>query len=111
MNFKKFGILIPLALMASILILAACSSEDEAPAASVQPTAAPAAQAPAVQPTAAPAQPAPAAVTQPTAAAPPSAESDLVGELEGPSVVTDVSQYPTSFGEAPQLATLAAGRE
>ena len=35
-------------------------------------------------------------------------ETGLVGELEGPSVVTDVSMFPTSFGEAPQLAELVA---
>ena len=37
----------------------------------------------------------------------PSEETGLVGMLEGPSVVTDASRFPTSFGEAPQLAALA----
>ena len=32
----------------------------------------------------------------------------LVGELEGPSLVTDVSMFPTEFSEAPQLAELVA---
>jgi peptide/nickel transport system substrate-binding protein len=38
----------------------------------------------------------------------PATETGLVGKLEGPSVVTDESQFPTSFGEAPQLAALVA---
>ncbi len=32
----------------------------------------------------------------------------LVGELEGPVTITDVSKFPTSFGEAPQLAAMVA---
>ncbi len=35
-------------------------------------------------------------------------ETGLVGKLEGPSVVTDTSMFPMSFGEAPQLAELVA---
>src|SRR5262245_7358436 len=30
----------------------------------------------------------------------------LVGQLEGPEVITDPTQFPTSFKEAPQLADL-----
>lgn len=34
----------------------------------------------------------------------------LIGELEGPTVITDPAQYPTSFSEAPMLAEqVAAG--
>ncbi|MDP8924915.1 MAG: ABC transporter substrate-binding protein, partial [Chloroflexota bacterium] len=63
----------------------------------------------------------PAATTAP-AAAPKPAESkpvaapaarpeqklgeQLIGKLEGPEVITDPAQYPTSFKEAPQLAEL-----
>ena len=108
MSFKKIGVLLPLALVASLLVLAACGTE-EAPAASVQPTAAPAAPAPAVQPTAAPAQPAPAAVSQPaTAPAEPQMGAALIGELEGPTIIDDEGMWPTSFSEAPQLAELVA---
>ncbi|MDR1317201.1 MAG: ABC transporter substrate-binding protein [Spirochaetales bacterium] len=32
--------------------------------------------------------------------------SSLIGKLEGPEFITDVSQFPTSFQEAPQLAEL-----
>jgi peptide/nickel transport system substrate-binding protein len=58
---------------------------------------------------------------QPAAAAPPLLQStpaagaqspvqklgsQLVGKLEGPTVITDVSQYPKQFSEAPMLADL-----
>ena len=32
--------------------------------------------------------------------------SSLIGKLEGPSIITDVSRFPKSFGEAPTLAEL-----
>ena len=110
MSFKKIGVLLPLALVASVLVLAACGgTEDTAPAAQVQPTAAPAAPVPAVQPTAAPAQPAPAAVSQPaTAPAEPQMGAALIGELEGPTIIDDEGMWPASFNEAPQLAELVA---
>ena len=110
MSFKKIGILLPLAIVISAFVLAACgSSEDEAPAASVQPTAAPAAPAPAVQPTAAPAAPAPAAVSQPaTAPAEQQMGAALIGELEGPTIIDDEGMWPTSFSEAPQFAELVS---
>lgn len=110
MSLKKIGVLLPLALVASLLVLAACgSSEEEAPAAQVQPTAAPAAPAPAVQPTAAPAAPAPAAVSQPaTTPAEPQMGAALIGELEGPTIIDDEGMWPASFSEAPQLAELVS---
>ncbi len=37
--------------------------------------------------------------------------SDLIGELEGPEVVTDESLWPTSFAEAPDLAARVAAGE
>jgi peptide/nickel transport system substrate-binding protein len=35
-----------------------------------------------------------------------SEQPSLVGKLEGPEVITDPAQFPTSFKEAPQLADL-----
>jgi hypothetical protein len=98
-------------------LLAACAPQAPAP----QPTAAPAKTEPA--PTAA-AQPGPAATAAPAAAAPkpveaakptaaaPAAKAEpklgaqLVGTLEGPTIITDPAQVPKSFKEAPQLAEL-----
>ncbi|MBA2451532.1 MAG: ABC transporter substrate-binding protein [Chloroflexia bacterium] len=34
--------------------------------------------------------------------------SDLIGELEGPEILTDPAMMPTSFSEAPQLAEMVA---
>ncbi len=36
------------------------------------------------------------------------AESGLIGELEGVTIITDPAQWPTSFSEAPELAALVA---
>ena len=118
MSFKRFGrIALPLALAVGLFVAAACggaAQEEAAPTVAPAPTtAAPAAPAPTTAPampapTTAPAAPAP-APTAPTQAqtTAPSEETGLVGMLEGPSVVTDASRFPTSFGEAPQLAALA----
>ena len=123
MSLKRISLVLPLVLLFAALILAACSTSDEdttEPAAPAQPAPAatqapaPAQPAPAAtQAPAAPAQPAPAATQAPAAPAPamPATETGLVGKLEGPSVVTDESQFPTSFGEAPQLAALVSGRQ
>ena len=118
MRLKRIFLVLPLVLIFAALTLAACSTDEgtSEPAAPSQPapaaaTAAPAAPAPAAtQAPAAPSQPAPAATQAPAAPAPsaPATETGLVGKLEGPSVVTDESQFPTSFGEAPQLAALVA---
>ncbi|MEZ5864310.1 MAG: ABC transporter substrate-binding protein [Geminicoccaceae bacterium] len=39
------------------------------------------------------------------------AESGLIGELEGVTIITDPAQWPTSFSEAPALADLVAKGE
>jgi peptide/nickel transport system substrate-binding protein len=83
------------------LAMGACSSTPAAPAPAA-PTAAPAAAS-----QAAPA-PAPAATTAPAAVSPGAGQSELVGKLEGPSLVTNASEFPTSYGEAPQLAELVS---
>jgi hypothetical protein len=33
-------------------------------------------------------------------------QSDLVGKLEGPTIITDPAQWPKTFKEAPALAEL-----
>ena len=38
----------------------------------------------------------------------PAMSTDLVGELEGPSIIVDPAQYPTAFAEAPMLAEMVA---
>src|SRR5260221_116118 len=100
-----------------VSVLAACTSSapvapTQAPAAA--PTAAGAAAAkPAAAPTsapaAAPAQPAAAATQPAAAAAKPAAKTDLgqlVGKLEGATIVTDPAALPKAFKEAPMLAQL-----
>ncbi|MCC6178573.1 MAG: ABC transporter substrate-binding protein [Chloroflexi bacterium] len=86
---------------------APAAAKPAAPAA----TTAPAAAAKPAAPTSAPAAAkpaAPAATTAPAAAAKPSSGigEQYIGKLEGPTVVTDASQFPKSFKEAPQLAEL-----
>ena len=76
----------------------ACGSSDDEEAAPAPAAAAPAAAAPAAKAAA----PAP-------AAAPAKEESiadQYIGTLEGPSTVVDSSRFPSSFGEAPQLAAM-----
>src|SRR5215203_1632027 len=109
-------------------LLAAC-----APQAPTSPTATPAKPAEAPKPTEAakPAAPVPAATQAPAAAKPaeapkpaeaakpagaapaaagkpaePKLGSQLIGKLEGPTVILDPAQYPKSFKEAPMLAEL-----
>jgi peptide/nickel transport system substrate-binding protein len=88
-------------------LLAACSTPappaPAAPAAPavVNPTAVPAA----AQPT----QALPAAAAKPTVATAAAAAKpgrQLIGQLEGPSVIVDTAQMPKTFGEAPALADL-----
>ncbi len=106
MSFKRLSILIPLILVIGMFVVAACSSDsDEEETASAVATTAPAAQ---VQPTTAPAVVPPTAAPETTA---PAEETGLVGKLEGPSVITDTNAFPTSFGEAPQLAALVSAGE
>jgi peptide/nickel transport system substrate-binding protein len=46
-----------------------------------------------------------------TSEGPPVMASNLVGTIEGPEIVTDPSQFPTSFNEAPMLAEMVANGE
>src|SRR4051794_21568773 len=99
-----------------VSLLAAC-----APQAPAQPTAAPAKPAEAPKPAEAAQPAAPAATAAPAAAAKPAeapkpAEAakpgeaklgaQLIGKLEGPTIITDPALFPKSFNEAPALADL-----
>ncbi len=96
-------------LLVFTLLIAACGGDApaaEAPAAEAPATEAPAAEAPAAEATTAPAQDATA-----EEAAPAEEErlgSTLIGEIEGPDIITDESAFPTSFSEAPMLAEKVA---
>jgi peptide/nickel transport system substrate-binding protein len=90
-----------LLLLAMVLVLAmalaACGGEPEQPAAQPATPAAPAAPAP--------------EAAEPAAGEEGEEErlgSTLMGEIEGPDIVTDVDAFPTSFNEAPMLAELVA---
>src|SRR5918994_1275051 len=84
-------------------LMAACApAAPSAPAKPAEPAkpAAPAA-------TAAPAAPAkPAEAAKPAAAAKPEEKigRNLIGKIEGPTIITDPAQFPKSFKEAPMLA-------
>src|SRR3954453_9216919 len=90
-------------------LLAAC-----APQAPSSPTPAPAKPTEAPKPAEAAKPAAPAATTAPAATAAPApakpAEpklgAQLIGKLEGPTIILDPAQYPKSFKEAPELAEL-----
>jgi peptide/nickel transport system substrate-binding protein len=91
-------------------LLAACSSPaPPAPAPTAAPAAAkPTAAPPVANPTqvvAAAAQPTPAPAA-PVAAAAAKPGRQLIGQLEGPSVVVDAAQFPKTFSESPLLADL-----
>src|SRR5438132_127438 len=100
-----------------VSVLAACTTSAP-PAPTQAPAAAPTTAAPAAKPAAAPTQPAAAAPTQAAAAATqpaaaaapkPAAKTDLgqlVGKLEGATIVTDPAAMPKAFKEAPMLAQL-----
>jgi peptide/nickel transport system substrate-binding protein len=97
-----------------VSILAACSTPAP-PAATQAPAAAPtsgtaAKPAATTAPAAAAAQPAAAATTKPPAPAPAAAAKtdlgQLVGKLEGATIITDSAQMPKTFKEAPMLAAL-----
>ena len=95
MRLKRIFLVLPLVLLFAALALAACGTAEEEttePAAPSQPAPAPAA-------TQAPAAPAPAATAAPAAPAP-AAEAPmgaaLIGDLEGPEVITDAGMIPTS---------------
>jgi peptide/nickel transport system substrate-binding protein len=86
--------------------MAAITSGSLVVASCVPAAPAPPAEAPAEAPAA------PAATPVPEAEAPAEAEAALgdflIGELEGPTMILDVDQFPTSFGEAPMLADMVA---
>ncbi|MEZ4833326.1 MAG: ABC transporter substrate-binding protein [Caldilineaceae bacterium] len=94
-------------LLVFTLVLAACGGGEE-PAAEA-PAEAPAAEAPAAEEPAAEEAEAPA---EEAAEAPAEEEerlgSTLIGNIEGPDIITDASAFPTSFGEAPMLAEMVA---
>lgn len=93
-------------LLVLTLVMAACGGGAE-PAAEA-PADAPAAEAPAAEATEAPAAEAPAAE------APAEEErlgSTLIGEIEGPDIITDESAFPTTFSEAPMLSEKVAAGE
>jgi peptide/nickel transport system substrate-binding protein len=90
-------------------------TEPAKPAEAAKPAAPAPTTAPAAAATSAPAAAAakPAEAAKPAAAAPAAAKpaepklgSQLVGKLEGPTVILDAAQYPKSFKEAPALAEL-----
>ena len=90
-SLKLNALMVSLAAIA--LMVAACGgAEEEAPVAAVAPASTVAS--------------APASSSAPAPAADTGIGKHLIGELEGPTIVTDHSQYPTSFSEAPQLAAL-----
>jgi peptide/nickel transport system substrate-binding protein len=94
---------------AGTVALAACSRAE--------PTAAPTEPAPTVPPpeptatAAVAATKAPEATVAPTATAESRMGAQLIGKLEGPEVITDPAQFPTSFNEAPELAALVKAGE
>ena len=88
---------------------AAGAPPTAAPTAASQPAAPAATSAPAAAQQAAP-QVAPTAVPAVAAKPPQAAEgrlgAQLIGTLQGPTIVTDAAQYPKAFKEAPDLAAL-----
>ena len=102
--------------LAGLSLLSACAPAAPAskPAEPAKPAEAPkpAAAAPTAAPAAAAAKPAeapkPAEAAKPAApaAAEPKIGTQLIGKLEGPTVVTDAAQMPKAFKEAPMLAEM-----
>lgn len=76
------------------LLLAACTGAGQPSAPAEQPAQA---EAPAAEATEPAQEEAPAAEEAPLG-------SSLIGEIEGPDIITDASQFPTEFAEAPMLA-------
>ncbi len=88
-------------------LLAACgpAAPTTPPAQATAPKpAAAATQPPAAAPTSASAAATPAGAAQPAAANKPGRQ--LIGKLEGPSIVTDAAQFPKKYAEAPAFADL-----
>jgi len=101
--------------LAGLSLLSACAPTAPAtkPAEPAKPAEAPkpaeAAKPAAAAPTTAPAAAAkPAEAAKPAAAAKPDEKigKHLIGQLEGPTVITDAAQFPKAFKEAPALAEL-----
>ncbi len=96
-------------LLIAALVMAACGgastpAAEEAAAPAAEEAAAPAAEEAAPEPTAEP-------VAEATAAPAEEEEalgSSLIGEIEGPQIVTDEASFPTSLAEAPMLAEMVA---
>ena len=91
-------------LLVGILALSACSGAPaaEQPAASEEAVAEePAAEAPAEE----------AAAEAPAAGEEEALGASLIGEIEGPKIITDESMYPTEFSEAPMLTELVDSGE
>ncbi len=96
--------LLALVLVAA-LVLAACGNAAPAAPAAAEPAApAPAEAAPA--PTAEKPAEAAAPTAEPVAEEEPALGSSLIGEIEGPQIVTDEAAFPAAFAEAPMLAEL-----
>lgn len=92
--------------LVAALVIAACGGGEPAAPAAAEP-AAPAAQEAAPQPAAE--QPAEAAPTaEPAAEEEEALGSTLIGEIEGPQIVTDAAAFPGSLAEAPMLAEMVA---
>ena len=93
----------------AMLVLAACGGAEApvAPAADAPAAQAPAAKAPDAEAMAKEAM-AKEAMAKEAMAEEPKIGSALIGKLEGPTVITDSSKWPTTFNEAPQFAELVA---
>ena len=110
MQFKRL-IWVSTLMIALALIFAACGGGGtEAPAAEAPAAEAPAAEAEATE---APAEEAAAEATEAPAEEAAAEEeerlgSTLIGEIEGPSLITNVDEFPSAFAEAPMLAELVA---
>lgn len=93
--------------LVAALVLAACGgATPEAPAAAAPAAPAPAEAAPA--PTAEKPAEAAAPTAEPVAEEEPALGSSLIGEIEGPQIITDEAAFPTSLAEAPMLAEMVA---
>ena len=104
MPFKRL-LWVSALMIALALIFAACGGGSQAPAEEAPAAEAPTAEAPAAE---APTE----AAEAPAAEAPAEEEAplgaSLIGDIEGPEIITNVDEYPTEFNEAPMLADMVA---